>query len=217
MRPVLKRLYELRKAIAFYGLLLLGGWLLGDALKDLTVPEMRPMNEPMIHRLVMTAFVAFVVFAAIPFVPGAEIGLALLLLFGGQVAPLVYVGMVGALVLSFLIARLVPNSVLTRLLNWLGLRKAADFVTRLYEAEPELRLQEISAIMPSKLGRNLLSYRYLLLALALNTPGNSLLGGGGGLAYIAGASRLFPFWLYVPVVLCAVAPIPLFFYFGQAH
>ena len=173
---------------------------------------MRPMNEPMIHRIVMTAFIAFVIFAAIPFVPGAEIGFALLLLFGGQVAPLVYLGMVGALILSFVIARLVPTDILARLLDWLGLSKVAEFVSDLAVVEPHNRLQMLAMIMPSALGQRLISQRYLLLAVALNTPGNSLLGGGGGLAFIAGASRLFPFWPYVVVVLCAVAPVPLFFY-----
>jgi hypothetical protein len=210
----LKGLWAKRRAIAFYGLLLLGGWFLGDVLKNLTVPEMRPMNEPMIHRIVMTAFVAFIVLAAIPFVPGAEIGLALLLLFGGQIAPLVYLGMVGALLLSFVIARLIPAAVLARLLEWLGLTRAAGFVAKLDATAPVDRMQIFSTIVPSNLGRRLIDYRYLLLAVALNTPGNSLLGGGGGLAFIAGASRLYSFWLYLAVVICAVAPVPLFFYFA---
>ena len=71
MRAVLTRLCAKKKVIFVYGLLLLGGWFLGDVLKELTIPEMRPMHEPMIHRIVMTAFVAFIVLAAIPFVPGS--------------------------------------------------------------------------------------------------------------------------------------------------
>lgn len=212
MRAVLNGLWAKRKAITFYGLLLLGGWFLGDLFKDLTVPEMRPMNEPMIHRIVMTAFVAFVILAAIPFVPGAEIGFALLVLFGGQVAPLVYLGMVGALILSFAMARLVPASRLVCALNWLGLEKAAIFVSELDNADPPDRIEKLSMIVPETLGRRLHRHRHLVLAVALNTPGNSLLGGGGGLAFIAGASRLFSFWSYLAVVLCAVAPVPLFFY-----
>ncbi|WP_050932112.1 hypothetical protein [Aestuariivita boseongensis] len=213
MLAVLKGLWARRRAIGLYGLLLLGGWFLGDLLKDLTVPEMRPMNEPMIHRIIMTAFVAFVILAAIPFVPGAEIGFALLLLFGGQVAPLVYFGMVGALILSFVLARLLPAAVFAHFLAWLGLAKAADFVAKLESIPPTERIETLSTVIPSNLGRRLIDHRHLLLAVALNTPGNSLLGGGGGLAFIAGASRLYSFWLYLVVVLCAVAPVPLFFYF----
>jgi hypothetical protein len=211
MRPFLTRLWTKRKAIVFYGLLLFGGWFLGEALRELTVPEMRPMNEPMIHRIVITAFVAFVVLAAIPFVPGAEIGLALLLLFGGKVAPLVYLGMVGALVVSYVIARLVPSSILGRGLGWLGLKKAANFISELDTGHPSERLSMLSRMLPSKIGQKLVRSRYALLAVALNTPGNSLLGGGGGLAFIAGASRLFSFWPFLAVVICAVLPVPLFF------
>lgn len=197
--------------LLFYGLLLLGGWFLGDTLKELTVPEMRPMNEPMIHRIVMAAFVAFIILAAIPFVPGAEIGFTLLLLFGGQVAPLVYVGMVGALVVSYSIARLVPSTVLGRALNWLGFKTASKFMAELEAAPQDDRLEMLSGFIPSKVGQTLLRHRYVLLAVAINTPGNSLLGGGGGLALIAGASRLFGFWAFLAVVICAVAPVPLFF------
>lgn len=211
MRAVLTRLWAKRKIIFVYGLLLLGGWFLGDVLKELTIPEMRPMHEPMIHRIVMTAFVAFIVLAAIPFVPGAEIGFALLLLFGGQVAPLVYLGMVGALVVSYAIARLVPSTALCCALNWLGLERASKFIAKLDATPQNDRLAMLSGVMPSKVGQKLLRQRYILLAVALNTPGNSLMGGGGGLAFIAGASRLFSFWPFLAVVICAVAPVPLFF------
>ncbi|MEP5762781.1 MAG: hypothetical protein ABJ327_26370 [Litoreibacter sp.] len=207
----MKRLWAKRKVILLYGLLLLGGWFLGDVLKELTIPEMRPMNEPMIHRIVMIAFAAFIVLAAIPFVPGAEIGFALLLLFGGQVAPLVYLGMVGALVFSYVIARLVPSTALSCALDWLGLEKASKFIAKLDATPQNDRLAMLSGVMPSKYGQKLLHHRFVLLAVALNTPGNSLIGGGGGLAFIAGASRLFGFWPFLAVVICAVAPVPLFF------
>ena len=211
MRAILTRLWVKRRVLFLYGLLLFGGWFLSDVLKELTIPEMRPLNEPMIHRIVMTAFVAFIVLAAIPFVPGAEIGFALLLLFGGQVAPLVYLGMVGALVVSYAIARLVPSTVLGRALDWLGLEKASKFIAKLDATPQNDRLGMLSGVMPSTAGQNLLRHRNILLAVALNTPGNSLMGGGGGLAFIAGASRLFGFWPFLAVVICAVAPVPLFF------
>lgn len=212
MRALLNFIWAKRRAVVFYLLLLLGGWLLGDYLKDLAVPEMRPMNEPTIHRIIMTAFLAFVVLAAIPFIPGAEIGFALLLLFGGRIAPLVYFGMVGALILSFTFARLIPTSVLAHALSWLGLRKAATFLEEMGKTEPAHQMETLTRMLPGMLGHRLHRYKHLLLAVALNTPGNSLLGGGGGLAFIAGASRLFPLWQYLLIVVCAVAPVPLLFY-----
>ncbi|NNL35816.1 MAG: hypothetical protein HKP35_08360 [Silicimonas sp.] len=56
--------------------------------------------------------------------------------------------------------------------------------------------------------------RYLALAIAINVPGNSLVGGGGGLAFVAGASGLFSFPAFLLTIMLAVAPVPLFFAFS---
>jgi hypothetical protein len=55
----------------------------------------------------------------------------------------------------------------------------------------------------------LLRHRYLALAIALNLPGNFLLGGGGGIALLAGVSRLYAVPGFLATVTCAVAPVPL--------
>ncbi|WP_339715080.1 hypothetical protein [uncultured Sneathiella sp.] len=197
--------------MALYTFLLLGGWILGDALQDVIIPEMRPMHEPMIHRIVMSALILFILAAAIPFVPGAEIGFALLLVFGGKAAPLVYGGMVGALILSYCIARLVPADSLGNFLRWLGLTKAADLVFDIEETEAQDRAMFVARKLPKSFGEKLVRNRYILLAMAINLPGNTLLGGGGGLAFIAARSGLFGFWSFTLVVLCSVAPVPLLF------
>src|SRR6056297_262614 len=49
-----------------------------------------PHNEIAVHRSIMLATAAFIVLLAIPFVPGAEIGLTMLAVFGPPIAPLVY-------------------------------------------------------------------------------------------------------------------------------
>jgi len=212
MRAFLRRIWQTRRALLFYACLLIGGWGLSELASDIVLPEMRPMNEPMIHRFVMGAFIAFIVTAAIPFVPGAEIGFALLLLFGGKAAPLVYVGMVLALVLAYCIAAIAPLGPLSAVLAWLRLRKAAAFVSRLDGTPRAERGRLLTGSMPSLLGERLLRRKYLALAAALNTPGNSLVGGGGGLAFMAGASGLFGFWPYLATVMIAVAPAPLAFF-----
>lgn len=212
MRTVLSRLWSVRRALAFYGALLLAGWLLGETLRDLAIPEMRPMNEPMIHRIVMGALLVYVLAAAIPFVPGAEIGFALLLLFGAQAAPLVYVGMVGALLLAFAAARFIPLAGLSSLLRWLGLRRWAAVLRDLAETPHEDRSRAVSAKLTGRVASVFLRNRYVLLALLLNAPGNSVLGGGGGLAFSAGVSGLYRFWPYLLCVLIAVAPVPLTVY-----
>ncbi|MDJ0995440.1 MAG: hypothetical protein QNI90_17820 [Dinoroseobacter sp.] len=211
MRTVLGGLFRARRAIAVYGALILGGWAISVALHNQVFPEMRPQNEPMIHRFVMGALVAYVVMAAIPFVPGAEIGFALLLVFGGQAAPLVYAGMIGALLLSYGTARLVPAETVSKALRWLHVERAAQLILDLNAVSPQQRLGLVEDLIPARFTSGLLRNRYILLALALNIPGNSLIGGGGGLAFIAGVSGLFAFWPFLLVILCAVAPVPLVF------
>ncbi len=211
MRKVLNNLWTARRAIAVYGCLLAAGWLVGEYLMNLAIPEMRPMNEPMIHRIVMSALAVFVVAAAIPFVPGAEIGFALLLLFGGQAAPIVYAGMVGALILSYSAARIVPLSALGRLSRWLRLERSATYIETLAETPRNRRAEALSEMLTGRTGRALMRNRYVALAALLNLPGNSVLGGGGGLAFLAGVSGLYSFWGYLLAVLVAVAPVPLAF------
>lgn len=211
MRKILDALWGARLILALYIALLVAGWLFGEAVKTYALPEMRPMNEPMIHKIVMGALIAFIIAAAIPFVPGAEIGFALLLLFGAQAVPLVYFGMVGALLLSYCVARLLPSGTLSKGLGWLGLSRASALIAELEAAPPDQKTQKLSDLMPSRFGQTLLKNRYILLILALNLPGNTLIGGGGGLAMLSGLSGVFGFWPYLGTILIAVAPVPLFF------
>lgn len=66
-------------------------------------------------------------------------------------------------------------------------------------------------IAPARWVPLLLRHRYLAMIVVLNLPGNSLLGGGGGLALAAGMSGLFRLPWFVATLLVAVAPLPLFF------
>lgn len=49
----------------------------------------------------------------------------------------------------------------------------------------------------------------------LNLPGNALIGGGGGIALMAGMSRLFSFPLFLLSLTVAVSPVPLAILFLQ--
>ena len=47
------------------------------------------------------------------------------------------------------------------------------------------------------------------MAIAVNTPGNSIIGGGGGIMILAGLSGLFsPLSTFLTVII-AVSPVPL--------
>jgi hypothetical protein len=67
----------------------------------------------------------------------------------------------------------------------------------------------------ARLGNFLLSHRHFTLAVCLNLPGNSVLGGGGGIAALCGLSGQFVWWRFVLTLVIATAPIPLLVLFGQ--
>ena len=55
----------------------------------------------------------------------------------------------------------------------------------------------------------LVRHRYVALAVLFNMPGNFLLGGGGGIAMVAGVSRLYSVPGFLVTVAIAVSPVPL--------
>ena len=59
---------------------------------------------------VAIALLVYIVLMALPFCPGIEIGLALLALGGREIAPLVYLATVVALVLAFVVGRFFPRA-----------------------------------------------------------------------------------------------------------
>ena len=65
---------------------------------------------------------------------------------------------------------------------------------------------------PSRGVPALVRHRHLALAGALNLPGNFLIGGGGGIALIAGVSKLYSVTGFVLTSAIAVAPVPLAVY-----
>lgn len=147
---------------------------------------------------------------AIPFVPGMEISLALLALFGPRVAIAIYAATVGALTLSCLFGRLMPVSLIARLFSSLGLQRARKLVEKLQPLSAGQRLAVLLENAPKRIVPALLKHRYIAVIFALNMPGNAVVGGGGGIALLAGMSGLFTFPRFVAAVALAALPVPLF-------
>ncbi|MCH8884698.1 MAG: hypothetical protein IIA41_14540, partial [SAR324 cluster bacterium] len=78
----------------------------------------------------------YILLMTVPFVPGIEIGLALLMIFGVKGIAVVYCSTLAALCLSFLIGQLIPPRAMLRLLTWLHLRTARDLRARLEPLSP---------------------------------------------------------------------------------
>ena len=166
-------------------------------------------SEALLYATVTVATIAYVVTMALPFCPGIEIGLAMMFALGANIVPIVYAATVFALLLAFAIGRLLPPSATLALFERLQLHRACVLLTSMRPLDEKQRLAFLLGRTPSRLARCLLEHRYLAIAIALNTPGNILVGDGGGIALAAGFSRLYSFPRFALTVMLAVSPIPI--------
>ena len=171
-----------------------------------------PRHEDMLLSILWTAVLTYILLMALPFMPGIEIGMALMLMLGREGILLVYLSTLLALSLSFLIGRLIPPDWVARVLGWLGLDRAVSLVNTLGAQPPRERLHFIYEKMPSRFGHFLLRHRHLTVMLALNIPGNALIGGGGGIGLMVGMSQLISFPKYLLLIAIAISPVPIAIY-----
>lgn len=170
-----------------------------------------PRHDSILHIMVMVAVALYFLLMVTPFLPGMEIGLALMLTLGSKGALLVYLCTVAALSSSFAIGKMIPSRPLCLLLDWLHLHRASALVRQLESLAPQQRIEFLNEKVPFRIAPFILKHRLLTIAAALNLPGNSLIGGGGGIGLLVGMSKLVPFRHYLFTVAIAVAPVPLLF------
>lgn len=184
----------------------------GTWLSHLIDFQLFPRHEPMLHAIVLVAVILYIVLMATPFMPGIEIGLALMMLLGNKGAILIYLCTLAALSVSFAIGREIPPRFIELFLNWLHLYKASALVRQLESLNQQERLEFLYEKTPSRIAPFLLRHRYLAIAVVVNLPGNALIGGGGGIGLVAGMSKIIPFHGYLMVLAIAIAPVPLWFF-----
>lgn len=163
--------------------------------------------------LVGALVLAYALLIAVPFVPGIEIGLALLALRGAEVAPVVYLATVAGLMLAFLAGHKLPLGWLHQRLEDLRLSRAAQFVAEVQPMPPERRLAVLRARLPDRIAGHAVRWRYVALALLVNMPGSGLIGGGGGICLLAGLTRIFRPGATLATLALAVAPVPIVVWF----
>lgn len=173
------------------------------------VPHLTPSTEPVVHRIIITATIVYLICMMLPFVPGVEIGIGLMVVFGPPIVPLVYGSTLVALSLSFLAGRLIPQRAIISGFVTLGLERPSRLLEESQSLEVRDRLRWLLRKAPGRALPWLLRFRYVALMLLLNLPGNAALGGGGGIAMMSGFCRLFSFVGFVAAVALAVAPVPL--------
>ena len=165
-------------------------------------------NPNLMLGLTLLLFATYVLLMAVPFVPGIEIGLALMIFKGPEIVIWVYLATVLGLMISFMIGHLTKLSYLHKVFADIGWKRPCLLIEALQKYPRDERLNLFRSYMPKFLRPLLIEGRYLAIAVALNIPGNTLLGGGGGILLVAGLSRVFrPLWMLITLIV-AVAPIP---------
>ena len=163
----------------------------------------------MMTGLIITIMVGYVLLLAIPFVPGVEIGAAILILEGAKAAPMVYGATVVGLFLAFCIGQYAPLPRLIRLCQDLSLLRIASLLARIQSTPRTERLDAMHDRLPRWLVPVLCNYRYVTLGIAINLPGNIALGGGGSIMMTGGLSRLFQTGYTLLTIATATLPVPL--------
>lgn len=203
-------------AAAKIGVFILALIILNQAVHALTEHlsfDIRPNNEDTVHRVIMALAVLYTFTLALPFVPGIEIALALIAIIGPKIVFLLYVCTVAGMLVAFGFGRLIPARILVRLAQDLGMRKVAILIAASEQLDPEERLARLLASARGPVGTFLLRNRYVALAVAVNVPGNFLVGGGGGISLLAGLSRVFSPPAFALTMAVAVSPVPLAVHF----
>ncbi len=208
--------WKVALVVGAYMSLILGGGYFGAHISQGFHIEIWPHTEPMINRMVIAGFVLYIILTAIPFVPGVELGMALILALGVRVVPAVYVATIAALALSFAVGCLVPEHWLASVMRWLGMQRSANLVASYAGLPGEKRIAMLLANAPEKWLPWLMRYRLVALGLLFNLPGSTLLGGGGGIAMVAGISRLVSFPKFLFCAAIAVSPVPIFLILSAA-
>lgn len=194
---------------ASFIVLIVGANLLAHGITTTLDMEIRPSNEEVVHKSIMVAAVVYSVLLAIPYVPGVEIGLAIIAILGPKIVLLVYLCTLFGLSAGFAFGRLVSQQGLIAFLDELNLHRTCVVLRDIEPMQMQERLAYLVRNAPSRFAPALLRHRHLTLAVALNLPGNFLIGGGGGIALIAGVSRLYSVSGFIATIALATAPVPL--------
>jgi hypothetical protein len=174
--------------------------LLAGALADMAPP---------MGALLVGVLALYALLMAVPFVPGVEIGVMLIVLRGQDIVPEVYGCTVAGLLLAYAMGRLVPPQAIARGFASVGLSRASALVASTAPIDGPQRLAMLSARLPHGAAARLVRHRHVVIGLLLNLPGNALLGGGAGICLVAGLSRLVAPPAMAATVALAVAPVPL--------
>ena len=157
--------------------------------------------------------IIYVLLLSLPFVPGVELGLLLMCVFGKEGIVFVYFATIAGLSLAFLIGRLLPKRWVESRLQKLGFSQTCDNPADEIDGMLD-NLSHNRKFCQNRFRSFLSKYRYLAIAVLFNAPGNYLIGGGGGISLACGISRSISWKWFLLTVVLAVSPVPLLAFLG---
>ncbi len=159
--------------------------------------------------MLLVLLLAYALLIAVPFVPGIEIGLMLLAVEGAWIAPWIYLATVAGLLFAYGVGEWVPYARLHQILADLHMRRACALLEHIHPLSREKRVMLLRDNAPKWLRPFISRYRYLFVAAVINLPGNAMIGGGGGILFLTGLSRLVRPAAVALTLALAVMPVPL--------
>ena len=166
-------------------------------------------NTPLMVGVMALVLLTYILLISIPFVPGIEIALSLMVLNGSSVIPWIYSATIIGLFLAFLAGQYLSYGYLRGVFWDLHMKRACALLDKVQPLSRTERLGLLKQKIPHILRPLLVDGRYALIAVLLNIPGNAVIGGGGGILFIAGLSRLFSTGWIILTLIVAVAPLPI--------
>jgi hypothetical protein len=150
---------------------------------------------------------------SLPFVPGVELGVLLMCIFGKGGIVFVYFATITGLSLAFLVGRLMPKKWVESRLEKLGFSQTCDSTGAGMDGMLD-NLSRNRKFCQNRIWSFFTKYRYLAIAVLFNAPGNYLIGGGGGISLACGISQSVSWIWFLLTVVLAVAPVPLLAFLG---
>ena len=156
--------------------------------------------------LLVTSGVSYALLLALPFMPGIELGILMMLVFGKLGALVAYLATLCGLNLAFGAGVYLRSHCLQlpALHRWR--EHALHFDDQRDAALARHRLTQRATGWLARRGG---PADYVLLGLLLNVPGNFLLGGGGGIALLAGLSGRLGWPGFALTIALATCVVPL--------
>jgi hypothetical protein len=184
-------------------------WVAGSWSSQYLHSQLWPLDTEQTQLFIGLLVLVYAVCMILPFMPAIELGLVLLAMLDIPGVLMLYLLTVVALMISYGVGKLIPIHVLKRMFVFLHFPRASELLCSAEVCDEKEQINRFIEHAPKRMIPFLLRHRYCVFAVVINTPGNMVIGGAGGIAMMSGLSRLFGFRQFALTILIAVSPLPI--------